>query len=155
MTFQSVATSSSAPRSYQNMWSDTSSPAASSSISTGQSSRIRSHSPYEILNSPSNCGSAPFLQPTLSHNGSDTSDSSAWVPVDPVEGGISMASGSAGASTRQRALKKNVRNPQQLPPHSVAPISRYSSGLGYVLVASNTAIASWMFIAGCSMISRS
>jgi len=129
MTFQS---SSSVPRSNYRMYSDTSSPAASSSISTGQDSRLRSHSPYDILPSPSNSGSAPSLQLTLSHNGSDTSDSSAWVSVRKPG---SIATGSAGASTRQRSQKRNAKNPQQLPPHPVAPIPRhYSNDSDYVLM---------------------
>ena len=90
------------------VWSDSSSPAASSNISTEQNSidRVHSHSPYEVLNSPSNSNSAspPSLQPTLSRNGSDTSDNNAWVSILPVypaagePGSNSMAVGSAGAS---------------------------------------------------------
>ncbi|KAF8419299.1 hypothetical protein EV426DRAFT_615756 [Tirmania nivea] len=121
MTFQPVATSNNAPRSCYNMWSNSTSSTASSNISRG---RIRSRSPYEILNSPSSYGSAPFLQLTPSHNGSDSSDSSAWIPVDGEPS--SLATGSAGASTRQRPLKKSA-NPQQLPPYSVAPLSYRSA----------------------------
>jgi len=100
-----------------NMWPDSSSPAASSNISMG---RISSHSPYEILNSPSNSGSTPSLQLTLSHNGSDTSDSGAW--VNPA------AEPSSGAPARQRPPTRIAKSQQhiQLPPRSVAPISTHS-----------------------------
>ncbi|KAF8437840.1 hypothetical protein BGX38DRAFT_1210527, partial [Terfezia claveryi] len=105
---------SSALRSYHNMRSNISSPAASS---TGQTC---SNSSYEVLNSPSNSGSAPSLQLTLSHNGSDTSDSSSWVPVNPAVEPSFMAAGSAGVSARQSSLRKNAKNPQKFRSHSIS-----------------------------------